>query len=281
MSNNGFFHTLNEAYQEVLKDVLHFPEYTCSPRSLKIKEILGYKFTVQQPTDSPIITADAERNAVIADYTKAEFKLYDSLTRDAEEYGHASAFWKQIANPDGTINSAYGYLLWDRKCCGNPELEHARIQEKFLTPEHRQQDITAGFKAEAFAPGGIKNYRYTPWEWAIKTLRLDKDSRQAIMHFNTPDVLWWGNKDVTCTLIAQFMIRNDELHLFIDMRSNDVVRGLVYDCVWFASLMKKALAELQETYPNLKLGNYTHYAHSMHVYETQFEIAEKMIGQIS
>jgi len=266
--SSNFFYTLNEAYQHVLYDVTYSPQYTCSPRGLKIREILGYKFTVRCPTDSPIVTADTERNTVIADYTKAEFKLYDSLTRDAEEYGHASAFWKQIANPDGTINSAYGYLLWGRKCCGNPTLENFSHQpinafcQKDLIAVAHQTDISLR----------------TPWQWAIETLKADKDSRQAIMHFNTPDVLWWGNKDVTCTLVAQFIIRNDELHLFIDMRSNDVVRGLVYDCVWFASLMKKALTELQPTYPELKLGNYTHYAHSMHIYQSQFEIAERMIG---
>jgi len=129
--------------------------------------------------------------------------------------------------------------------------------------------------------GDSRDVMRTPWDWAITTLKLDKDSRQALMHFNTPDFLWLGNKDVVCTLSIQLFIRNEELHMFVDMRSNDVVRGLVYDAPWFASIMAKALEELRQTYPNLQLGYYTHYAHSMHVYEAQYEIAEKMIGLVN
>ena len=248
------FDSLDEAYQQTLRDVLHFPQYVCSPRGLQIKEILGYSFTVNCPLPVPIRTADEKRNEVIANYTKAEFELYDSKTRDAEEYARASAFWRKIKNPDGTINSAYGYLIFDREICGNP---------KFHGPEFPGREMR------------------TPWKWAMDTLIFDKDSRQAIMTFNTPDVLWMGNKDVTCTLTAQFFIREDKLHLFINMRSNDVVRGLVYDCVWFASLLTKALQVLKPVYPNLSIGTYTHYAHSMHIYSDQFDIAEKMLHVVA
>jgi hypothetical protein len=237
---------------------------------LKIKEILGYKFTVTCPTDgTPILTADVNRNKLIAAYTKAEFSLYNHQIQDAEEYARASSFWKELANPDGTINSAYGHLIWGRKICGNPDFEAAT----------RGLPGVASLCQEDFAARMLwaKEMLRTPWQWAMDTLRQDKDSRQAIMHFNTPDFLWRGNKDVTCTLVAQFFIREDKLHLFIDMRSNDVVRGLVYDCVWFASLIHRAVKELLPLYPHLQVGDYVHYAHSMHIYERHFAMAEAML----
>lgn len=246
------YNTLNEAYQKVLRDVLECPQFICGPRGMLIKEILGYKFTVNEPTNGePIVTADEERNQIIAAYTNAEFDLYASQTRDVEEYARASAFWKTLANPDGTINSAYGHLIWGRKVCGNLDFEHK----------------VTGFEAKL----------RTPWEWAMQALVSDKDTRQAILHFDTPEVLYLGNKDVVCTMFAQFFIRQDKLHLIVSMRSNDVIVGLVYDMVWFASLLHRAQAELASVYPKLKIGSYAHIANSMHVYKRHWESAKKML----
>jgi hypothetical protein len=257
------FTSLNLAYQRALIDVLTGFEYQCAPRDQKIREILNYKLVVDGPSDrNPIITADQERNKTIAQYTNAEFELYEKGTRDATEFARASSFWKKLANPDGTINSAYGHLVFDRKICGNPQME--LWQEGF---EHGRGD-------------GSKVMR-SPWEWAKIMLEADRDTRQAIILFNTPDVLWVGNKDVVCTLNAHFLIRDNKLHLSVDMRSCDVVLGLVYDCVWFSSLMHRMLHELRPKYANLQLGTYTHYSHSLHIYERNFEAAAKMIGPLS
>jgi thymidylate synthase len=243
--------TFSEAYQYILRDVLFRPQFTCSPRGQRIKEILGYTFTVTCPDNGkPIRTANPDRNKVIETYTSAEFELYASLTRDAEEFARAASFWRKLKNPDGTINSAYGYLIWGRKCCGN-----------------------LGFES-----GGQMR---TPWDWMIQTLIHDKDSRQAILHFNTPDVLWFGNKDVTCTMSAQFFIREDKLIMDVNMRSQDIVRGWPYDIAWFSHLLFRAVEDLKSTYPNLTVGTYSHKSGSMHVYETQWEMAQKMLGPLS
>jgi hypothetical protein len=36
---------------------------------------------------------------------------------------------------------------------------------------------------------------------------------------------------------------------------------------------------LQEKYPNLELGTYTHYVHSMHIYERHFELVKEMLAE--
>lgn len=254
------YQSLSEAYQQVLIDVLDTPQYECAPRGSKIKEILGYEFEVDSPADGiPIVTADGDRNMLITEYTNAEIQLYNSLTTKADDFARASSFWKKIANPDGTINSAYGNLIWGRKVCGNP---------KFEVPDYDETRMD----------GEAALVMRTPWDWAMLALRQDKDTRQSIIHFNTPDVLWLGNKDVVCTLNAQFFIREDKLHMFVEMRSNDVVLGLVYDCVWFSSLMHRAVSELRGLYPDLTIGRYSHYARSMHIYERHFDTARRMIG---
>lgn len=183
-----------------------------------------------------------ERNEKIKKYTHAEFDLYESGKNRAEDFAKHAPFWREIANPDGTVNSAYGYLIYVRRTCGERE-------------------------------------PYTPWEWARTSLERDKDTRQAFIRFSLPEHQWFGNKDQVCTMHGQFMIRDDHLHLTIVMRSNDVVKGLVYDMPWFNWLIYKMRDQLIPTYPDLKIGTYTHFAHSLHMYERDLPLVLDMIGE--
>jgi len=243
------YDNIHEAYIETLRDVYHNFEYESAPRGLPIREKLDYTFKILNPVAESILTHDLDRNLVIEEYTKKEMDLYDSQTNKVEDFATASKFWKTIANPDGTINSAYGHLIWGVLSCGNPVFE------------------TDG------AP-----YR-TPWEWAKQSLEADKDTRQAVMKFSLPRHFWKGNKDFVCTLHGNWLIREDKLHLSIVMRSNDLMKGLVYDLSWFVSLMDRMVEELKPTYPELQKGAYTHSVHSIHIYEKDAPAILKMIGE--
>lgn len=236
------YETCSQAYLGTLEDVYLNPTYKSAPRGLPIREKIDYMFRVTNPTSEPITTADQERNKVIAEYTAKEFELYNSGTNRVEDFEKASKFWRNIANPDGTINSAYGFLIWKNPSC-NGEL--------------------------------------TPWEWAKQSLIKDKDSRQAFMRFSLPQHQYFGNKDQTCTMHANFLIREDQLHLTVVMRSNDLWLGLTYDLPWFCSLIDRMVEELLPTYPNLTKGTYTHLAHSSHIYERDLEKIEKALGLVT
>lgn len=252
---------LHDAYLDALSCVWFNYEHRSAPRGLPIREILDYTFKVKNPTSEPIITKDSSRNKIIEEYTNKEVQLYDSCSNRVEDFAKASKFWNQIANPDGTINSAYGYLIWKNQSCGN-----SFEADKFPIDEVRNN------------PKIIDNIFRTPWEWAKQSLIQDKDTRQAIMRFSLPEHQWMGNKDQTCTLHGNWLIRDDKLHLSIVMRSNDLMKGLVYDLPWFISLMDKMLVELKPTYPELTKGTYTHLAHSMHIYEKDEAHIHSMLG---
>ena len=121
--------------------------------------------------------------------------------------------------------------------------------------------------------------RRTPWEWCLESLKNDKDTRQAILRFSLPEHQWMGNKDQTCTMHGNFLIRDDKLNLSIVMRSNDLVRGLVYDLPWFCGLIDKMIVDLRDAYPTLKKGTYTHTVHSLHIYEKDEKTILKMLGE--
>jgi thymidylate synthase len=250
----NIYKTNSEAYLGTLRDILESPDVKSAPRGQPVREKLDYSFRVMEPDSTPIVTKDSERNATIASYTAKEVELYNGCSNLASDFGKASKFWLSLANPDGTVNSAYGYLIWENKSHGS----HFECQDD-------------GY-------GGDEAVMRTPWEWAKQSLIADKDTRQAIMRFSLPSHQWVGNKDQTCTMHANWLIRNDQIHLSVVMRSNDMMLGLVYDLPWFCSLMDKMIEELRPTYPNLTKGFYTHTVHSMHIYERDIEKIHKMLG---
>jgi thymidylate synthase len=260
------YKNVSEAYLGTLAEVYYKPDVKSSPRGQPCREILDHSFRILGPTDDPIVTRDPKRNETIASYTRREVELYDSCTNLAEDFGRASKFWLSLANPDGTVNSAYGHLIWSKKSAGSD----FETESYIISPAQTQTEGNVH---------GTRPVRRTPWEWAKHSLINDKDTRQAILRFSLPEHQWMGNKDQTCTMHGNFLIRNDELHFSVVMRSNDLTLGLVYDLPWFCGLMDKMVAELKPFYPDLKKGHYTHTVHSLHIYERNEEMVKKMLGE--
>jgi len=171
-------------------------------------------------------------------YIAAEFLWYFSGRNDVDFIKDYAKFWLNIANPDGTCNSSYGNLLFN-----------------------------------SLPPSGMTQY-----SWAITSLVNDKDSRQAVLHFNLPIHQYNGNKDFVCTMYGIFQIRDNKLNFTVSMRSNDAILGLPTDVAFFCTLQQHALHHLKSTYPELQLGSYTHIANSLHIYENNFKVVEDMLA---
>lgn len=262
------YKNIHEAYLGTLADVYDNPDYTCAPRGQTIREKLYYSFQITDPRDEAIRTNDDGRNKTIISYTAKECELYNSGTNLAEDFGKASKFWLKLANPDNTVNSAYGHLIKYKKSHGNPVYE---LHDKM---KNMSSEAVSTFLSQA-----AKNSMRTPWEWCVESLRSDKDTRQAILRFSLPEHFYKGNKDLTCTLNGNFHIREDKLLFKVHMRSNDLTLGLVYDLPWFISLMGDMVDELKDLYPNLKVGTYTHTVDSIHIYDRDKEKILKMLGR--
>ena len=114
------------------------------------------------------------------------------------------------------------------------------------------------------------------FSWVIESLKKDVNSRQAIMFFNQPKFQFEGNKDFVCTMYANFFIRKNTLMMKLQMRSNDIFYGLTFDAPFFAFLQQSVYLKLKETYPELELGMYYHYADNLHFYERHFELADQI-----
>jgi thymidylate synthase len=226
--------TFAEAYNYALGSIIHNPTYVSSPRGMKIFEMTDAAIVVEDPT---YCLYENDRRSSQFKYIAAELVWYFTGRNDADFITPYAKFWDQIKNKDGTVNSAYGNLIFTE------ELEDGRNQ----------------------------------YRWALDSLIQDKDSRQAIIHFNKPSHQWNGNKDFVCTLNGIFQIRDNKLNFTIDMRSNDLILGTPTDVAFFCLLQIQMLEHLRKYYPELELGTYTHIAHSLHLYERHFDLASEML----
>lgn len=221
-----------------------------NPRGTTTRELLNYNITLKDPRNR-VITFK-ERNTSTK-YLLGEFIWYLSGSPDPRGILPYAKFWDGIRNsgnrdeyPEGTVNSNYGTRLFGDS--GAP----SAFWEK-------------------------RGYRSSQWQETIELLSRDKDSRQAIMNIHVPSDRHVGNKDVPCTLSLQWFIRENQLHLIINMRSNDVILGFTNDVFQFTMLQEAMMLQLRATYPELELGYYFHNAGSMHIYSRHFSMAEEII----
>jgi thymidylate synthase len=224
------------------------------PRGTTTKELLNYNISLIDPRNRIINFPDRKTNLK---YLLGEFLWYLRGEDTVDGILPYSKFWANIKNDgsnaeyaEGTINSNYGTRLFGHS--GLP-----------------------AFTTRTDAYDGIQSIHQ--WMDTADLLARDKDTRQAIMNIHVPSDRHVVNKDVPCTLTLQWLIRDEKLHLIVNMRSNDVILGFTNDVFQFTMLQEAMLLQLRATYPELLLGQYYHNAGSMHIYSRHFEMAEAII----
>jgi thymidylate synthase len=109
-------------------------------------------------------------------------------------------------------------------------------------------------------------------------LMEDENSRRAIIMIGNNAAYNSNTNDHPCTLSMQFLIRDNQLHMTVNMRSNDAIYGLTNDIPAFSFYQEMMYVYLRDNkYPNLQMGNYTHNACSMHIYKRHFKMVEDML----
>ena len=108
----------------------------------------------------------------------------------------------------------------------------------------------------------------------IEQLRSNPSSRQAWITIYDGKEKDDYQYDTPCTLSIGFDIRpeigEDRLNMTVIMRSNDLVFGFCNDQYCFSKLHEMVANEL-----GLKVGQYTHFAHDLHIYERHYNMKEK------
>lgn len=111
----------------------------------------------------------------------------------------------------------------------------------------------------------------------LERLCKDDDTRQAVAMIWRPDELDDdSSNDVPCTVTLMFRVDNGRLNMFTVMRSNDAFLGVPYDFTMFTRLQATMAWAL-----GVKVGQYTHDAWSMHVYEKDLEAIGRLVKIIT
>jgi len=174
-----------------------------------------------------------------------------------EILNHAMKF--DMAHPIVTIkpNTSWLYMcaeaLWVIE--GSNKLSYNLEIDRIQGPYSDDNETLAG----AYGPA----FKYQK-DWVIKKLNQDRNTRQAVM------TIWRRNpkpaKDIPCTCMLQFIIRDNKLNVLVTMRSSDVGMGLPYDMLTFTCIAAEIASSLQES---TELGVCYITAGSRHIYENQ------------
>lgn len=214
-------------------------------------------------------------------YFKTIDEAYKKACLDLLKYGKEVRGTKELNNYTFTIsditknivnvrNISKSYLLGEHLwyVCGRNDIKFiqqfaglwGRISDDGVTSNSAYGDII------------FKRHGFDQVEEVIKLLKIDKDSRRAVINLNVPNQNMITTKDEICTIALQFLIRDNKLDCTCIMRSNDIWYGLPYDCAFFMELQKYIAKRL-----NVKYGKYTHFAVSLHVYKKDYKNIEKCI----
>jgi len=259
ISGNSFANV----YGNLLDNLMHFPEFTSSPRGQQTKEITDITLEITDPTKCLYIN---KRRSSQLKYIAAELIWYFSGDRSVGYIDRYSKFWKQIS----TINKPFS----------ENEISFLPNTKEEREDYYNQLVIKYGVVNSAYGDLIFKKknqFDFSQYHWAFESLANDKDTRQAILHFNTPEHQYEDNRDFVCTLTGMFLIRDNKLNLTVTMRSNDAILGTPTDIPFFCTLQRHMLYHLKPLYPELELGVYRHKVHSMHVYERHFDLINDML----
>jgi len=174
----------------------------------------------------------------------------------------------EITSPARKFSADYATAEWLWYLSANPKVNNIGKLAKIWTTI--QDD-----NGEAESNYGC--YLLPQWSWVIKELISDRDTRRATIVINQPYHKDKNKSDYPCTHYLHFFIRDDELHMGINMRSNDIIFGLCNDVFTFSLFQQLMLNELNSRGANVKLGTYNHHAGSLHLYERHYSMAAKIL----
>lgn len=184
--------------RQAFLDLLLAEDYVIDKTGCKMLEIPGASFLADE---------EAIFGTVNRDYVEREIQWYESMSLNVNDIpGGTPTIWKQVADPDGFINSNYGWLIWS---AGNG---------------YQYEQAKAELRKNPFSRRAVMIYQHpNMWQWY--------DLK--------------GRSDFCCTNVHQYLIRDGKLHVVVQMRSNDVVFGYKNDRAWASHVLTLLAGHLQ------------------------------------
>lgn len=203
-------------------------------------ELLHAAMTINDPRQRLVFSRPINPAFAIA-----EVLWIMSGSRDLEWIAFWNPLMRQFSDNGQTLRGAYGYRL---SCNADGD---------FFDPSNPDNKY--------FVPAKLS---FSQLKEACFALSATPHSRQVVLQIydvqsdfpvedGTP-----RSKDIPCNLIADLKVRDGKLHWMQVMRSNDLFWGTPYNFMQWTTIQ-----EIMAGWLGLELGQYTHVASSLHVYQ--------------
>lgn len=171
----------------------------------------------------------------------------------------------------GMLISALAEFCWYMS--GSADLDFIRFYLKDYPPKN-----ATGSLQEAYGPRltgtGEFGYNTDQINRVIEKLRKNPDTRRAVITLLESSDLEPGQEEAPCTIGLQFIRRRKRLHLVAMMRSNDAYLGFPHDVFCFTMIQELVARSL-----GIRVGDYHHFATSLHLYESDQDSVAAYLGE--
>lgn len=168
----------------------------------------------------------------------------------------------------GTVFSCLGELLW--YLSGSKDLDFISYYISAYAKDSEDGKTLHG----AYGPRLFDTRGTNQIQNVVEILKKKPTTRRAVIQIFDAEDLKRNYKEIPCTCTLQFLIRKNRLHLYTNMRSNDVYLGLPHDVFAFTMLQEILARSL-----NIELGVYKHFAGSLHIYTNNISDAYEYIDE--
>ncbi len=206
-------------------------------------------------------------------------KLYSELSKSTDTFEASKGKGQDLLGPKvilkdprarisatatrGRLISALAEFCWYMS--GSADLDFIR----FYIPTYPPAGATGSIE-EAYGPRLVGSGEFgrssDQIERVIDRLRRKPDTRRAVISILEPGDLEPGRMEAPCTTALQFIRRRERLHMVAVMRSNDAYLGFPHDVFCFTMIQELVARSL-----GVKVGEYHHFATSLHLYEQDVE----------
>jgi len=105
-------------------------------------------------------------------------------------------------------------------------------------------------------------------------LTVDPNSRRTVAAIITPEDNIKNSREYPCGIAVQYFLRDGFLHSITYMRAQSAMIVLPYDVFLFMTLQCYIASKM-----NVKVGYYKHIAGTFHIYESEKELAAKILAE--
>lgn len=179
-----------------------------------------------------------------------------------------------LANPIRSLNlySAIARFVW--MCSGSDRITDIAFYEPQVKrfSDDKLSVPGSNYGTRLFQPRPGLNQILA----AVERIKKDKGTRRAAAVIWQPEDAARESSDIPCTFGISFYVRSGHLNATTIMRSNAAYRLLPFNVFEFT-----LLAELVSVLTGIPLGEYTTFAVSMHIYESEMPKVKQVLENVA